>query len=313
MYDIKKTENTLMNHENKDHPTTVIKPIIFLEDELKEVKSPTITSFNYLALSDANLALTNLLVNMDADDGDYFKKFMYNLNDDQSFIIREILYNSIREIASINFAGLINSECEKNGLNFYIKNIILDKFNNTINTSSNDLFSFIYGFIKNYLICHRDGKEFDKNTLLNTFQHKDCKIEFCNIYDAIVTSYSYNITNYISALMTYCIHSGLYDYFILNKDGYRNPQVIREEIIKNISQRKDILTEYLKEHPSSIYNLALLYFENSFTIQLYNIMTDNIEPSIRHSLEITVGTFFYMFDDLKNKYNVENFIEKQTE
>ena len=306
MFEIDKPDNKLeISNLKNSKEKEVTKAVIFIDEGLETPQLPTVTSLNFYTLSDANLALTDQVI-YDIKDRDLFNMVSNTLSMNEEIVAADILLNHIKEIASMNFSGFIINKSKNINLNSNATMNIIKKFNDIINDNNNSLRHSLRKICKDYLsdlmYIHLKGKGINVKGLNEKFNNF-----YSDELNVFMNSYSYIISNYIGSMMTYAIHSGLYDTFMIDKFG-------DYKIIEEIINRDDILTTYLETKPDSIFNLCVLYFENCFNVELYDLLINNIEPSVKNTLEIMISTFYYLFLDVKHNFTyLENLKENKNE
>lgn len=311
MFEIDKPDNKLeISNLKNSKEKEVTKAVIFIDEGLETPQLPTVTSLNFYTLSDANLALTDQVI-YDIKDRDLFNMVSNTLSMNEEIVAADILLNHIKEIASMNFSGFIINKSKNINLNSNATMNIIKKFNDIVNNNNNSLSHSLRKICKDYLsdlmYIHLEGKGVNVKDMLENTPNEKFNNFYSDELNVFMNSYSYIISNYIGSMMTYAIHSGLYDTFMIDKFG-------DYKIIEEIINRDDILTTYLETKPDSIFNLSVLYFENCFNVELYDLLINNIEPSVKNTLEIMISTFYYLFLDAKHNFTyLENLKENKNE
>lgn len=311
MFEIDKPDNKLeISNLKNSKEKEVTKAVIFIDEGLETPQLPTVTSLNFYTLSDANLALTDQVI-YDIKDRDLFNMVSNTLSMNEEIVAADILLNHIKEIASMNFSGFIIKKSKDINLNSNATMNIIKKFNDIVNDNNNSLSHSLRKICKDYLsdlmYIHLEGKGVNVKDMLENTPNEKFNNFYSDELNVFMNSYSYIISNYIGSMMTYAIHSGLYDTFMIDKFG-------DYKIIEEIINRDDILTTYLETKPDSIFNLSVLYFENCFNVELYDLLINNIEPSVKNALEIMISTFYYLFLDAKHNFTyLENLKENKNE
>lgn len=299
MFEVDKPDKLEISNLKDSEEKEVTKAVIFIDEGLETPQLPTVTSLNFYTLSDANLALTDQVIYY-VKDRDLFNMVSSTLSMNEGIVASDILLNHIKEIALMNFSGFIIKKSKDINLNPNAMMAITKKFNDKINYENDKAYShslrkMCKDYLSDLMYIHLEGKGIDVDGLLSSTPNKKFDNFYSNELNVFMNSYSYIISNYIGSMMTYAIHTGLYDTFMINNFG--DP-----EIIKEIKNRNDILTTYLETKPDSIFNLSVLYFENSFNIELYDLLINNIEPSVKNALEKMISTFYYLFLDAKHNF-----------
>lgn len=270
----------------------ITKPVIFLEEELNKVNLPTITGFNFAAFGDANLALATMVGKLDTNSL-FCKNVGLDINHSQCDTLFHIINNAIKEHVVLSFNNFIISKCKHLKLADHVALGIIYRFDNKISPdkSSSALKQIIVDFINDTTIFHKHSRDINYEVIDKLYNGTySGENPYTDEYELLITSYSYTMTNLIGTMMTSAIHEELSSTFFSNYFDDGDEKAI---------DSNELLSKYKEIYPDSIKSLAVLYFENCFTAELYDLMITNIEPSIKGSLSDALSTLYMVFDDSK--------------